>query len=694
MAQEGGGLLRRLWGGARPSAAPEPAGSSAFEGLFGAPGGPKPKPAVPPGLFAPAPRPEPALPSGPPPEQWVVEEAPPAPSPPPAAPQAAQPAKKPPKMVEPVDYLTPLDLGGRAGAPPPAVLIGAGFLHTMFLPRYKALENLTHDFILVTNITDFPATPPRPIDEYDFQFIQIPLSSVIPTRGMHTLAFDDIAGFQEAFDQSCELLALHLERRMIWNIKHGLLSFVASFMQPQFPSTGLLLPRYDLRNIEYFVACLNQELERLLAGYSNCHLLDMDRLSASFGRRYVQDDVFVSQFHNSQLLPHYRIGGRIEDLWPVGFHYEMRPGAAFRDAVLGHLRALYRAARQQDSIKLVVTDLDDTLWQGVMADIDEPGPRLVEGWPLGYIEALQILRRRGILLGIISKNDDGRVREVWDRIMREMIRLDDFADIRINWLPKSENMRAMLAAMNLLPRHVVFVDDNPAERAQMQAAFPDMQVIGDNPFKTRRILLLAAETQVASVSEESAARTQMVQAQIKRENDRAGLSFEEFARQQQVTARLDWLAGVTDKRFERALELINKTNQFNTTGKRWKAEELGALLAQGGRLAVLRVTDRYTEYGLTGVVIVHGGVILQWVMSCRVLGMGVERSGLRAVVDALRAAGEGAIAAKLIKTEVNKPCQGFYAMAGFEEERDAWWLPAEMLPEAAPYVTLTVGPVP
>src|SRR5262249_43269016 len=164
---------------------------------------------------------------------------------------------------------------------------------------------------------------------------------------------------------------------------------------------------------------------------------------------------------------------------------------------------MYRTASQIDAVKLVVMDLDDTMWKGVSGEQVDVGPQMIEGWPMGVIEALQYLKRRGVLLGIISKNDEHRVRAVWDKILDQWLRLDDFVSVKINWQPKPENMLQVLRGVNLLPRNTLFIDDNPVERAAMKHAFPDIRVLGRFPFYLRRILLWAPEIQVPTITDES-----------------------------------------------------------------------------------------------------------------------------------------------------------------------------------------------
>jgi FkbH-like protein len=377
---------------------------------------------------------------------------------------------------------------------------------------------------------------------------------------------------------------------------------------------------------------------------------------------------------------------RLEPVGSFGDYYDMAPGDPFGHAVLAELRAMHRTLRQLDPVKLVVVDLDDTLWTGVSGDGAEIDKRMTEGWPLGLVEALQYIRKRGILLAIISKNDEARIREAWTKIFRERIYLGDFSAVRINWRPKHENMSEILKAVNLLPGNVVFIDDNPVERAQMQAAFPAIRTLGANPFHIRRILLLAPETQTLAVTAESTQRTAMVQAQIARETDRASLSLETFLDQQEVKMRLLRIADMAHPRFARVFELINKTNQFNTTGRRWTEQEFDRFFTAGGTIAAYDVEDRYTTYGLVGVVLLRGRRIVQWVMSCRVIGLGVEYAAMRELITEMRREWDVPVTAKLIETGLNGPCLGFFQDAGFARQGGAWVLAEGTVPRQADHV--------
>jgi len=522
------------------------------------------------------------------------------------------------------------------------------------------------EHFLFNHAATLPQRLPAAPEEYDFHLIQIPLRLLMREHAyLHVSDADSLAA-ERAFEAVREQLTKTLAELMHWNQEHGILTFVCNFLVPQQNPMGRLLPRYDLRNFVYFIEKLNEALARELQQYKNAYLFDLDQIASTYGRRHLQDDIVWTIAHGAALSD----AGweedrkRLEPIEKVTCYYPMQS----HDFVLhawAELIAMYRTIRQTDMVKLVLVDLDDTMWRGVAAEEADASSMAREGWPLGFAEALMFLKRRGILLGIVSKNDEERVRGIWQRIYRNLIRLDDFAVRKINWQPKADNVEAILAEVNLLPNSVVFIDDNPVERAAIKAAFPEMRVLGPNPYLWRRILLWAPETQVATITAESAARTEMVQKQVEREGQRKRLSRADFLASLEIRAALHEIASSSDGRFARTLELINKTNQFNTTGKRWNLQEFTGFFRDGGRCFVLDVTDCYTAYGIVGVLLASGNDIIQFVMSCRVVGMDIEIAAVAGVLQALAARGSGEAGAALIHTPANLLCRDLWERCGF-----------------------------
>jgi FkbH-like protein len=555
------------------------------------------------------------------------------------------------------------------------------------IPRLE--DGCECDHVLFNHVA-LPEQPPRDISNYDVQLIQLPLRAIIPEQLYFGLPFADPDASRRAFETASERLSQFLDAALGWAKQHHILTFVTNFMLPQQNPMGRLLPRNDFRNMVYFVDQLNTRLADKISECANTYVLDVDQIAASIGRKHVQDDS-VYQLNHGTGLGNYDFPLDRERLEPppkLTEMYRLRT-REFSLAVWAELCALYRTHRQLDQVKLVVVDLDDTLWRGVVAENDDVRPETIEGWPLGLIEALNWLKQRGVLLAIVSRNDDARITGMWDRIMGRRLALSDFAVRRINWQSKAENLGEVMRAVNVLPHSVVFIDDNPVERAAIKAAFPDVRVLGAHVYWLRKILLWAPEIQVARVSAESARRTEMVQAQIERELERARMSRADFLESLKLRVRVTELKSGAGSAARRTLELVNKTNQFNTTGRRWSEAELIVALASGTTFHVFDVVDRFTEYGLVGVVVTRGQCIEQFVMSCRVLGMDVELAALAHIVSRMARESAAPLNALIRRTDVNTPCWRLFERFGFVEMAEGWIEPADFKPPSFDHIQIS-----
>jgi predicted enzyme involved in methoxymalonyl-ACP biosynthesis len=159
----------------------------------------------------------------------------------------------------------------------------------------------------------------------------------------------------------------------------------------------------------------------------------------------------------------------------------------------------------------------------------------------------------------------------------------------------------------------------------------------------------------------------MVKSQFLRNDEKQALPRDEFLFGLGCTLRIKQLLNSEQPEYTRCLELINKTNQFNTTGERWRADEFARFVnEQQGQVYSFSVRDKFVSYGLVGVVIIKGSRIQQFIMSCRVLGMDVEVSVIKEIVELLRCCiGSESIAARLVETQENTPCRQVYIKSGF-----------------------------
>jgi FkbH-like protein len=205
-----------------------------------------------------------------------------------------------------------------------------------------------------------------------------------------------------------------------------------------------------------------------------------------------------------------------------------------------------------------------------------------------------------------------------------------------------------------------------------------MRILDGWHYYWRKTLLWAPELQVAAVTAESERRTEMIRAQAERAAARSQMSEAEFLQNQGLRVEVEALAA-GGPAYARAFELINKTNQFNTTGERWSAEEFARLVASGGTAYVFRAADRFTPYGVIGVALTEGRRIRQVVMSCRVVGRGVEIAALAAILA--RMEGEGPATAATRDTDANLLSRDLFARLGFTQDAPGLW---SLAGEAAP----------
>lgn len=550
------------------------------------------------------------------------------------------------------------------------------------------------DYVLFNNLAELPTAPPQPVSAYDFQLVQIPLRSVLPDYAYFRLPYEDAAGHQRLVEECRDRLCQFLDGALRWNREAGLLTFATSFMLPQQNPMGRLLPRFDLRNPIYLIERLNQTLTEELARARNAYVLDLDQLAANFGRRYVQDDAIWQLSHGALIseADYPNDQKRIEPIAPVADHLPLKT-AEFLHSVWAELVAMFRTVRQIDAVKIVIVDLDDTLWRGVIgeANHDDLPPTTLEGWPLGLVEALCYLKKRGVLLAIASKNTESTIDKVWDKIFMGRLFPQDFAIRCINWEPKAQNLERIFQETNLLPRNAVFVDDNPVERAAVKAAFPDIRVLGSYPYYLRQVLLWSSETQVAAISTESGRRTEMIHAQMERESQRKRLSREEFLLTLELKTRLIEIESPNHASFPRAFELLNKTNQFNTTGQRWTLEQVARAFQSGERWTAFEANDRFSSYGLIGVVRTNIACLEQFVMSCRVVGLGLENAIIAELAKRLKDSGQTEMSAQFVRTDANHLCTDLYLRAGFAQRDNGWVRNLEQLPDAPVHVEVTFG---
>jgi FkbH-like protein len=355
---------------------------------------------------------------------------------------------------------------------------------------------------------------------------------------------------------------------------------------------------------------------------------------------------------------------------------EIAPAAAPR---YGELLARLIAAARGRSRKCLVLDLDNTLWGGVIGDVGVAGIVLGEGSALGeaYLAVQRYARQlkdRGVILAVCSKNDPAIAESAFREHPEMVLKRNDFAAFVANWNDKAENLRAIAQRLNIGLDSLVFVDDNPVERARIRESLPMVAVpeLPDDPALYVRTLAQAGYFEAVSFTAEDRSRAESYAAEAEREALKSSAqSMDDFLRGLQMT--VEWgRARAVD--LPRVTQLLNKTNQFNTTTRRYTAEEVSALARDDDALVLqFRLLDRFGDNGLVSVMILRRAAdsadafeIDNWVMSCRVFGRQLEDEAMAIAVEALRGAGARALLATYVPTDRNAVISGLFERLGFE----------------------------
>jgi FkbH-like protein len=360
---------------------------------------------------------------------------------------------------------------------------------------------------------------------------------------------------------------------------------------------------------------------------------------------------------------------------PVRWHQYKIPFAADCAALYADALARVIAAGRGKARKCLVLDCDNTLWGGVIGDDGIDAIRIGMGDPEG--ECFLAIQRmaldykdRGVILAVCSKNDDHVAVAPFREHEGMALSEGDIAVFQANWTDKASNLEAIARTLNIGVDALVFLDDNAAERAQVRAALPLVAVpeLPADPAWYPLYLSSAGYFEALSFSDEDGKRAASYAANAQR------AKVLETARD--LGSYLDALAMTIAIRpfdppaYARISQLINKSNQFNLTTRRYSEAEVKAF-AEDPALITLqtRLADKFTDFGMIGVVIARPaeGVLEvdSWLMSCRVLGRKVEHAMVNALVEAARAGGFATIRAWYLPTAKNGMVANFFDDLGF-----------------------------
>lgn len=399
--------------------------------------------------------------------------------------------------------------------------------------------------------------------------------------------------------------------------------------------------KYELENDWY------QYVQGLVESKNNVYLFDLADTIAEIGRK---------QFYSNKM-------------WYMSSMPYARDGL---NAVSNEIDRMLDSAFETRK-KIIALDLDNTLWGGVVGEDGVEGIELSdhkEGQRYyDFQRQLLEMKNRGIVLGIVSKNNEEDAEAAIRNHPAMLLRDDEFVSRKINWENKAINLKAMEGELNLTEGSFIFIDDNPVERETVKGECPDM-LVPDFPADTTELLEFAEDIwhdycRPLRVLGEDLKKTQMYQNEAKRKQEMSeSLNLDDYI------AKLSMVADIhrmRESELERVVQLINKTNQFNVTTKRYTQADVEEIAANpDNAIYVVYSSDKYGDSGLISVIILKElrtqVVIDSFIMSCRVMGRKLED----VIINELASKYAGKkILAEFIPTAKNAPVRDLFDRLGF-----------------------------
>ena len=325
--------------------------------------------------------------------------------------------------------------------------------------------------------------------------------------------------------------------------------------------------------------------------------------------------------------------------------------------------------------KCLVLDLDNTLWGGVLGEDGIDGIQLGGDYPgkaYSYWQhSLLQLAHDGVILAVCSKNNEADVMEAWDKNAAMVLKREHFSAVRINWQDKVTNMRELAAELNIGLDSMVFLDDNPIERELVKQLLPEV-VVPDFPGKSYQLMpffkeLVEKYFRIYSVTDEDRSKTEQYQANARRQAEQS-----RFTDLEGYLYSLDMSLDIIpadEHNLPRIAQMTQKTNQFNLTTRRYQENEVRQRLDDGWRVYCMSVSDRFGDSGITGTIFLEPVDDLTvnidtLLLSCRILGRGIEEAFIKTVFNLLRLDGFRKVKATYLPTAKNLQTADFYDRMG------------------------------
>ena len=429
---------------------------------------------------------------------------------------------------------------------------------------------------------------------------------------------------------------------------------ISNFNIPSYSPNGILELKSEFGFYE-MIEEINNSLRDTSKTHNSIYIFDFNRFVLKFGEKNIFD---YRQFH----------------LGDIQITFNFIP--FFADELMSYVKPMSSTNK-----KCIVLDLDNTLWGGVIGEDGFDGIELGHT-PNGkafveFQKELLSLWNQGIILAINSKNNFDDAIKVIKEHPNMILREENFASIQINWNDKSENLKNIANEINIDLNSIVFCDDDKINQERIKQEFPEVLTLElpNDPSQFVPILKDLNDFNVLQRTDEDKKRGEMYSQQKKRQNlERTISNLDDFLKELDIQVKIK---KSTDFLIPRISQLTLKTNQFNLTTKRYQEEEIRNLSKDlNFSVGCAQVLDKFGDNGITGVYIVKKNedswLIDTFLLSCRIIGRGIEHAILSEILKDAKANGIKEIKAQFIPTQKNKPAENFLPDYGFTKQNEFW----------------------
>ncbi|MHA2363833.1 MAG: HAD-IIIC family phosphatase [Candidatus Hodarchaeales archaeon] len=447
-------------------------------------------------------------------------------------------------------------------------------------------------------------------------------------------------------------------KRLITNIDQMLslltqnteaLILFSNFVVPTSTPLGILDNKQEIGYRKFF-RILNLELEDLTRSSSQIFIVDHNEIVSRHGKS------------NFKSYPMFYRGSILFNETCLSF---------ISHEIMGYIKALKGKNR-----KAIVLDLDNTLWGGIIGEDELDGIKLNINYPgndfLDFQKSILSFYNRGIILGVNSKNNLDDALEVFQKHPYMLIKEKQLASYRINWQDKVQNLIEISKELNIGLDSLVFFDDNPVERARIQESLPDVLVVDlpKIPALYRQTLEIMNDFNSLSLTKEDLKRGEMYFARRKRQDlEKNVQSMEDFIQSLELIVEIKLSESFS---LPRITSLLNRTNQFNLTTKRYNETEVNNFhkKQENYRIYSIRVQDRFGDEGIVGVALIRIQTPQKWfidsfLMSCRVIGRKIETTFLYKIIKDAKEQQAAILEGEYIPTKKNVLVKDFYSNHDF-----------------------------